>query len=336
MKILALVQGRKQEFEPTADDLIEVLGYVPARALWDQQSPNNSIPVAGLPAFHASYASIDAALVPKGAGALLAAVPNSAASGGNKRGYNAVDWQMLRDDAAEVASGNYSVVGGGYRNKAAALYSTVSGGRRNTAWGVDSNVAGGQQNEATVDVSCVGGGYKNTANALGASVPGGTYGTTRGIVGYQALPACYAPVGTMQGTTQGGTLILGRETTNATPTVLASDANTPGTTNQLILPNYSAFYVQGHVVALRETWIARGWDIKCLIRRGNGANTTAIVGTPTVTAAYSDSGTTGWAVALAADTTNGGLKITVTGQSSAVIRWCARINTAEVAFNLAG
>jgi hypothetical protein len=39
-----------------------------------------------------------------------------------------------------------------------------------------------------------------------------------------------------------------------------------------------------------------------------------------------------WGMALSADTTNGGLKIEVTGAAATNIRWVATINTSEVTY----
>jgi hypothetical protein len=55
--------------------------------------------------------------------------------GGNQRGLHAVDLQSSRTAPTQVASGNYSVIGGGARNTASSYAATVGGGYRNTASG---------------------------------------------------------------------------------------------------------------------------------------------------------------------------------------------------------
>jgi hypothetical protein len=47
---------------------------------------------------------------------------------------------------------------------------------------------------------------------------------------------------------------------------------------------------------------------------------------------YGDAGAVTWVVALTADTTNGGLAITVTGQAATTIRWVAQIRTTEMTY----
>jgi hypothetical protein len=57
-----------------------------------------------------------------------------------------------------------------------------------------------------------------------------------------------------------------------------------------------------------------------------------LVGTPTVTSSYADAGASTWTIAITADTTNGGLAITFTGQAGTTIRCVARLETTEMTF----
>jgi hypothetical protein len=72
-----------------------------------------------------------------------------------------------------VASGDYSVVGGGYNNTASANYSTVGGGRNNNASEYGSTVGGGYINTASAIYSTVGGGSNNNASEYGSTISGG-------------------------------------------------------------------------------------------------------------------------------------------------------------------
>jgi hypothetical protein len=132
--------------------------------------------------------------------------------GGDPRGLHAVDLQSARAQATQVASGNYSVISGGWRNTASGYIATVGGGNKNTASGsgstvgggeyniasgVDATIGGGYQNTVTVDSwigtigggefntvsgwwATVGGGYTNTASGLIATVGGGAFNTASG------------------------------------------------------------------------------------------------------------------------------------------------------------
>ncbi|MEN3026648.1 MAG: hypothetical protein ABDH31_02935 [Chlorobiota bacterium] len=118
-------------------------------------------------------------------------------AGGDPRGLGAVDLQAAREDAAQVASGAYSVVSGGYQNTASGyastvgggaqniasglLYSTVGGGWENSASGHSSTISGGRKNTASGQASTVGGGAQNTASGYASTVGGGFGNTASGF-----------------------------------------------------------------------------------------------------------------------------------------------------------
>jgi hypothetical protein len=102
-------------------------------------------------------------------------------AGGNARGQGAVDLQSARSVATQVASGNYSVIGGGAINTASGDAATVGGGASNTASGVNATVGGGSQNIASGNYATVGGGGPgNTASGVAATVGGGSNNTASG------------------------------------------------------------------------------------------------------------------------------------------------------------
>jgi hypothetical protein len=135
------------------------------------------------------------------------------------------------------------------------------------------------------------------------------------------------------GVSQAGLLVLANETLNASPVILRSNSSAASTTNQVILPNNSAYAFKGTVIAnVTGGGNTKAWAIEGAIKRGANAASTALVGTPTVTSAYADAGASTWAITATADTTNGGLKITFTGQASTTIRVVAKLETTEVTF----
>lgn len=95
------------------------------------------------------------------------------ASAGNARGQDAVDLQVQRVNAAQVASGQESAIAGGIDNTASGQRSAVSGGSDNTSSGTNSSVGGGASNQATAQYARVGGGASNTATSRGSTVAGG-------------------------------------------------------------------------------------------------------------------------------------------------------------------
>jgi hypothetical protein len=98
-------------------------------------------------------------------------------AGGNTRGQGAVDLQSARSAATQVASGDYSVIGGGQNNTASGGLATVGGGVGNTASDWYATVGGGASNTASEFAATVGGGYRNTASDSGATVGGGVGNT---------------------------------------------------------------------------------------------------------------------------------------------------------------
>jgi butyrate kinase len=126
---------------------------------------------------------------------------------------------------------------------------------------------------------------------------------------------------------------LGRQTTDATPTVLASNSLTASTTNQVILPNNSAYYVKGSVIAtVTGGGNTKSWDFIATIKRGANAAATSIVGAVILNTIAQDAGASTWVVAVTADTTNGGLAVTVTGQAATTIRWVCKLESTEVTY----
>jgi hypothetical protein len=295
-------------------------------------SPNNTVYVDSLTASAAST-NADVALVAKGTGAFLAQVPDSTTTGGNKRGAYAIDFQKTRSAATQVASGDYSVITGGERNTASGVHTLVSNGYENLSSGNYSSIVGGYLCTASGIASFISGGYQNLANSNYAFIGGGASGSSKSIVGNTVFVANGQPISSPVGCAQSAILVLARVTSTATPIVLASDANGAGTTNQVILPNNSAYYVKGSIIAnVTGGGNTKSWDFIATIKRGANAAATSIVGAVTLNVQAADAGASTWTVAITADTTNGGLAVTVTGQAATTIRWVCKLESTEVTF----
>lgn len=283
-------------------------------------------------------------------GGLSNTVSNTSAtiSGGTSNSASG-NTATIAGGGANQASSSFSFVGGGQSNTAQTnTHATVCGGNSNTASGQQSFVGGGNTNAATqaATVVCggqdntasstyafIGGGVGNIANGSRSFVSGGSYGTTRLIDGYHVFPACAAPIATLQGRTQSGLLLLARQTTDATATVLTSSSSAASTTNQVILPNNSAYSFSGEVIAgVTGAGDTAAWNFKGAIKRGANAASTAVVGTVVLDRIAYDTGATAWTVAVTADTTNGGIAVTVTGAAATTIRWVCKINTTEMTY----
>jgi hypothetical protein len=136
------------------------------------------------------------------------------------------------------------------------------------------------------------------------------------------------------GVTQTAIRVLISDTTDATAEALTTNNSTASTDNQVILPNNSAYSFSGTIIAREQASAGSdyaSWEIKgALLRDANAAST--VLGNGIQNKMYATSGASAWAIALTADTTNGGLKIEVTGAASTNIRWVATVNTSEVTY----
>jgi len=169
----------------------------------------------------------------------------------------------------------------------------------------------------------------NSASATSAIATG--YGANANIQGKHAHANGSFGDGNAEGSAQRGTFVLRCDTTDATAEALRTSSGTASTNNQITLPNNSAYTFSGTIVAREkasEGTDVGSWEVKGIIRREANAGTTVLVNS----VINEFNAPTGWAVALTADTTNGCLKIAVTGVASTNIRWVATINTSEVTY----
>lgn len=123
------------------------------------------------PSTYISGTNIGVALVPRGTGGITLSAPDNAITGGNCRGNYAVDMQMQRTAATQIASG---------------ISSNISGGEDNEASGNYSNVCGGLANTSSANYSFIGGGQLNTSSGLHSTIPGGIANTSSGTASLAA------------------------------------------------------------------------------------------------------------------------------------------------------
>jgi hypothetical protein len=261
-----------------------------------------------------------------------AQLANSVAIGGQ---LNLANGQLASVIAGQsnTANNTYATVVGGNSNTASGSSAAVVGGSGNTASNLSSALVGGSNNTASGQDAFVGGGFNSIANSLQSAIVGGSQGLTRSIVGNFVTPASSTPIAGASGVQQLATLLLGRQTTNATATVLASNTSAASTTNQVILPNNSAYAFQGTVIAnVTGGGTTSGWKFEGVIKRGANAASTALVAAVTPLVIAQDAGAVTWVLAVTADTTRGGIAVTVTGAAATTIRWVCKIETTEVTY----
>ena len=303
-------------------------------------APNATVPVVSFTATNGAT-NVDAALIGKGTGAILAQIPTGSSSGGNKRGDYAVDFSRYnRNAATQVASGQASFIGSGTRNTASGTFSAVVAGQLCTASGTQSFVGGGSGNSASGDYATVPAGINNIASgnssvALGSdnlasgenSVATGRHASTRGLYGMQAHgPSRFANTGDAQR----GEYVLRRQTADATATELTLDGGVPAAAKRIALPINHAYKFRGQVIARSTAGDVKSWDINGTIKQGLTATSTALAGAATVTVKDEDAGAAAWALLVDADTANGSLRIQGTGAAATTIRWVAEVTTVEV------
>ncbi len=109
------------------------------------------------------------------AGAVQTAGVGNGTVAGNPRGSGAVDLQTYRSGPAQVASGDYSVIGGGANNTAESNAAAIAGGETNyvEAAAPYSFIGGGYQNDVQMPFSMIGGGDFNVVSGSYAVIAGG-------------------------------------------------------------------------------------------------------------------------------------------------------------------
>jgi hypothetical protein len=205
----------------------------------------------------------------------------------------------------------------GYQNKATSAYSTSIGSNNNVtaqghAFGNNNTVSG--TGLVIGRFSEVG---SNGGMAIGSSAKSDTFFKVAIASGqFSAV-----------GDAQTGVSVLRASTTNETTTKLTMGSDT----RQVILPNNTAYFFSGTCVARESATNGTdmgAWEFKgCIRREGTAASTTLVTST-----INEFSAPTGWSIALSADTTNGGLKVEVTGAAATNVRWVATVHTSEVTY----
>jgi hypothetical protein len=238
------------------------------------------------------------------------------------------------DSFAAAIANNTSTYGATGANSVAIGQRSRSTATTSYAFGYQS-IATGQSSTSL--------GYNNTTSGLGSFALGylsEATSTLSGVTGYYAKSDIRGKVAnaagrfSSTGDAQSGTLVLRIATTDATPVALSSSTSAAGADNQIILPNNSAYSFSGTIIARESAAVGSdyaSWEIKgALLRDANAAST--VLGNGIKNKLYASAGASAWDIALTADTTNGGLKIEVTGAASTNIRWVATVNTSEVTY----
>jgi hypothetical protein len=258
------------------------------------------------------------------AGNYATAIGNSYAQGGgafaanianNTSTYGATGASSVAIGSLAKSTNTQSLAISGNTTTASGIQATSIGGENNTASGTRATALGGSTNYATGQESYAFG-NRASAKEIGKYSYGGYFGFSGTFAG-----------GFGVGGSQGGMMILGAATTDATPTVLRTNTSAAGSTNQLVAFTDTCIMFSGTLVAMQNgAQDQGGWEIKGLLKNDGG--TTTLVSSNIQTFADGN----GWTVALTADNTNNALAITCTGEAAHNIRWVANISTSEVTY----
>ena len=289
---------------------------------------------------------------------------SAAAMGGNARGANATDFQFVRESETRVASGAGSFIAGGQHNQISGANSMAAAGSHNEVSGQFCLVSG-EHNEITANHASAFGDQHQLSGARAAAVGTGhvvsaeagfAEGDGNIVSGYAShaegsLNECEGDYSHAEGCNaksynnykhakascgfsnpgeigeaQYTNIIARAATEDDGPLELVV-----GEEDNIILMNnkMNAFRVM-LVAATDDNTKGAAYEFKGLIKKDATAASTAIIGLVTKTVIAES--VSDWDAAVTADTSNGALKITVTGESETMIRWVAFIEMVEVAF----
>jgi len=214
----------------------------------------------------------------------------------------------------------------------------VASGLGSVAIGGTSTVASGEGSfavgdNALGDYSCAifGNAYANASFSFWGFAHGiASYAFGRGAVARNDGEYCFGSGQFASGTNktqQSSLMVFSAETSDATQTEALCSILDSGTTERMVLLNNSSRAFNIQVIARRTDADGENdaWEIKGLIYRDANAASTTLGPLQ-----LNQIGATGWSVDVDADTTNGSLRIRVTGESAKTIRWAATITTTEV------
>lgn len=277
---------------------------------------------------------------PKGAGGISLRIPDSTATGGNVRGSYSTDLSLSGSSATDVASGAYSVAVGN-SVMAAGAYSVAVGNGAKTSSDYSVSI-GGATIPSSSDYAVVlsgstvsrSGNMAYSTSINGKSLASGQYSTYLGGVGngYDAGTAgsfVYPNAGPVLGSSDTTDsvarvvrLILGVDTSDATPTVMYTDAATATGNGYIkILNNSSVAFMLSVVCGVKSS----GGNCGYWVVYGSAKNNSGTITVNCTPGAITGSAGFAPTLAVAADNTNGAIQITVTGIAATNIRWAANI-----------
>lgn len=285
-------------------------------------------------------ANINLVLSPRGTGAfILGPPPDGTTTGGNARGQYAVDLQMQRGSASQVASATGSFLFPAYRCVASGQYSIV-GGYQNTAAGYVSVVFSGANTSESGYYNFVAAG-NSTVNAVQSAV----FGHTHSVTGRTCLvTGCQTSVTTFNSIVTGNNSFSTNGDSQVTVCIPVSATSSDGVSTKMLMreswaPSTSTFTIPANktflltleVVARSDTGERAFWEIRGLVSRAATAASSQIEDLTTLDT-FASTNASGWTVVVTANTTNSELEMTVTGASGQTVRFVGAMKLVEVGY----
>jgi hypothetical protein len=299
---------------------------------------------------HSGQTNSALVLTPKGTGAfILGQKPDGTAVGGNARGSRAIDLQLNRTSASQVASGAGAIAigsrltasggsqpsiaigdtctaSGDWAAIAIGGNCTTTGGFGATAIGsiasatADEAVSIGRNNASSARSAVICGGSDNTASNQWASILGGQHA----VADRRGMQANASGRFAANGDAQRARFVLRNKTTTNSAVELFLD----GSSTRLTIP--SGKYLTGtiNIAGIKSDGTAAASYIRQFSIK-NVAGTTSLVGTVNTIGTDEAASTS---ISITANDTNDALKVEVTGIAAETWRWVAAVDVVEVAY----
>lgn len=237
--------------------------------------------------------------------------------------------------AVEQATTTPAVVSGG---------ALLAVGASTVASATAAIAVGGGADATAVDTIALG---SNSGASAESAIALGTIATTSGVraiaLGYGAVAVGYGSVALGENTystlagavvrstdnatdvfVNGGWLMLGIKTANATPTYLQFKLD-QATYGETALSFEEQSFAYSGIIVARSAANTKAWKVEGAVKRDAGGDI-ELVGTPTMVAIIAeDSGATTWTLTVSVNTGTQALRFDVTGQAATNIAWGGKI-----------
>ena len=297
-------------------------------------SPNNTVNHASIQAIGGTT-NVSVSIVPKGTGAFCLAVPDGTTTGGNTRGANAIDLQITRSAATQVASGSSAVCLGASctaSGTSGVSIGTTANAGGNNGIAIGSSVTGGGTNSIVIGSEGASAG-NSSGIAIGTGTTASTYACMavgRGAVAntsskYAQAFGSFAANGDLQFVRW----ILANKTTDATPTTLFC-RTVFSTTDRATITSGKIMLADVLISGIKSDGSASACYKRKIAIKNVGGTTTLVGSVDVIGVDQEDNALTD--VVITADNTNDALQISVTGIASETWRWVAVVEGLEIAY----